>query len=140
MKSLVNGVSHGSRESVYRAALNSHTNAVEPAALRKGIPAAKALEQLAAVISIHWHLISGNPASEGEIRPTNLHHIANMLSARLRPCAAQFGKFMVPLRVRYSTAVEQSFEHIKVSTPRPGVGLGTPILYGRQRSQTKSSI
>jgi enoyl-CoA hydratase len=48
-----------------------------------------------------------------------------MLSAKLRPCASQFGKFMVPLRVRYSTAVEQSFEHIKVSTPRPGVGLGT---------------
>jgi enoyl-CoA hydratase len=47
-----------------------------------------------------------------------------MLAARLRPCATQFGKFALPLRVQYSSAAEKTYEHIKVSTPRPGVGLG----------------
>ncbi|EME41467.1 hypothetical protein DOTSEDRAFT_156340 [Dothistroma septosporum NZE10] len=44
-----------------------------------------------------------------------------MLASRLRPAVTQFGKFIVPLRACYST--ERSYEHIKVSTPRPGVGL-----------------
>ncbi|GIZ37765.1 hypothetical protein CKM354_000120100 [Cercospora kikuchii] len=47
-----------------------------------------------------------------------------MLASKLRPSATQFGRFMLPLRVRnYSSAQEQAYEHIKVSTPRPGVGL-----------------
>ncbi|PPJ58026.1 hypothetical protein CBER1_03836 [Cercospora berteroae] len=47
-----------------------------------------------------------------------------MLASKLRPSATQFGRFMLPLRVRnYSSAQEQTYEHIKVSTPRPGVGL-----------------
>ncbi|EGP88878.1 unnamed protein product [Zymoseptoria tritici ST99CH_1A5] len=46
-----------------------------------------------------------------------------MLASRLRPCATQFGKFALPLRVQYSSAAEKTYEHIKVSTPRPGVGL-----------------
>ncbi|WPH02178.1 putative enoyl-CoA hydratase [Acrodontium crateriforme] len=45
-----------------------------------------------------------------------------MLAARVRPCAT-FGKFMVPFRAKYSSAVGQTFEYIKVSTPKPGVGL-----------------
>jgi enoyl-CoA hydratase len=46
-----------------------------------------------------------------------------MLASRLRPCATHFGKFALPLR-QYSSAVEQkTYEYIKVSTPRPGVGL-----------------
>ncbi|KAF2210726.1 hypothetical protein CERZMDRAFT_99335 [Cercospora zeae-maydis SCOH1-5] len=47
-----------------------------------------------------------------------------MLASKFRPAATQFGRFMLPLRVRnYSSAPEQTYEHIKVSTPRPGVGL-----------------
>ncbi|KAH9844794.1 putative enoyl-CoA hydratase, mitochondrial [Teratosphaeria destructans] len=44
-----------------------------------------------------------------------------MLVHRVRPCAVQLGKFMTPLRACYSTA--KSYEYIKVSTPRTGVGL-----------------
>ena len=47
-----------------------------------------------------------------------------MLASRLRPCASQFGRYMQPLRVRnYSSVAEKSYEYIKVSTPRAGVGL-----------------
>ncbi|QIW95145.1 hypothetical protein AMS68_000663 [Peltaster fructicola] len=47
-----------------------------------------------------------------------------MLAARVRPCVSQFGKFIVPLRARYSsTAADGSFEFIKVSQPRNNVGL-----------------
>ena len=46
-----------------------------------------------------------------------------MLAARVRPCASQFGKFMVPLRVKYSSVTEQPFEYLKVTTPRNGVGM-----------------
>lgn len=46
-----------------------------------------------------------------------------MLANRVRPCASQFNKFIVPLRVRYSTPAETSYEHIQVSSPKPGVGM-----------------
>ncbi|KAI5360875.1 putative enoyl-CoA hydratase/isomerase, ClpP/crotonase-like domain superfamily [Septoria linicola] len=47
-----------------------------------------------------------------------------MLASKLRPSATQFGRFMLPLRIRtYSAATEKTYEHIKVSTPRAGVGL-----------------
>ncbi|KAK4495727.1 hypothetical protein PRZ48_012995 [Zasmidium cellare] len=46
-----------------------------------------------------------------------------MLASRVRPAATQFGKFIIPLRAQYSSAAPGSYEHIKVSTPRPGVGL-----------------
>ncbi|EMF11301.1 ClpP/crotonase [Sphaerulina musiva SO2202] len=47
-----------------------------------------------------------------------------MLASKLRPSATQFGRFMQPLRIRtYSSATETTYEHIKVSTPRAGVGL-----------------
>jgi enoyl-CoA hydratase len=47
-----------------------------------------------------------------------------MLASRLRPCAPQFGKFIMPLRARLqSTATEKQYEFLKVSTPRTGVGM-----------------
>ncbi|KAF7187941.1 putative enoyl-CoA hydratase [Pseudocercospora fuligena] len=50
--------------------------------------------------------------------------MASMLASKVRPCATQFGRFMLPLRTRnYSSITESTFEHIKVSTPRSGVGL-----------------
>ncbi|KAK5723110.1 hypothetical protein LTR17_013980 [Elasticomyces elasticus] len=45
-----------------------------------------------------------------------------MLAARIRPRASQFRNFLTPLRT-YSAAAEKSYEYIKVSTPRAGVGL-----------------
>jgi hypothetical protein len=53
-----------------------------------------------------------------------INRAATMLASRIaRPCARQTGRFIVPLRARYSSAVEASYEHIKVSTPRTGVAL-----------------
>merc|ERR1711977_191185 len=46
-----------------------------------------------------------------------------MLASRVRPAATQFSKFIVPLRARYATEATNSYEYIKVSTPRAGVGL-----------------
>ncbi|KAK4547625.1 hypothetical protein LTR36_000582 [Oleoguttula mirabilis] len=46
-----------------------------------------------------------------------------MLAARVRPCVSQFGRFATPLRAQYSAAAGKSYEYIKVSTPRTGVGL-----------------
>lgn len=55
-----------------------------------------------------------------------------MLASRFRPCASQFNKFIVPLRARYSSATEAQYEFVKVTTPRPGVGMSssppTPAL------------
>lgn len=55
-----------------------------------------------------------------------------MLASRFRPCASQFNKFIVPLRARYSSATEAQYEFVKVTTPRPGVGMSssppTPTL------------
>ena len=52
-----------------------------------------------------------------------------MLAARVRPCASQFTKFILPLRARYSTATEKQYEYLKVSVPRAGVGMSTITLY-----------
>ncbi|KAK5135223.1 hypothetical protein LTR08_005472 [Meristemomyces frigidus] len=46
-----------------------------------------------------------------------------MLASRVRPCAHQIGKVIVPLRAQYSSAAGKSYEYIKVSTPRTGVGM-----------------
>lgn len=46
-----------------------------------------------------------------------------MLASRFRPCASQFNKFIVPVRARYSSATEAQYEFVKVTTPRPGVGM-----------------
>lgn len=46
-----------------------------------------------------------------------------MLASRVRPCASQFNKFIVPLRARYSSAAEKQYEFLKVSVPRTGVGM-----------------
>merc|ERR1711977_347475 len=51
------------------------------------------------------------------------HGEAKMLASRVRPAATQFSKFIVPLRARYATEATNSYEYIKVSTPRAGVGL-----------------
>jgi len=53
---------------------------------------------------------------------------STMLAARIRPCVYQVGKFIAPLRT-YSTPAEKSYEYIKVSTPRAGVGLSTTSMH-----------
>ncbi|KAK0252749.1 hypothetical protein B0A54_00366 [Friedmanniomyces endolithicus] len=45
-----------------------------------------------------------------------------MLILKARPCAFHLGIFITPLRT-YSSVAEKSYEYIKVSTPRTGVGL-----------------
>jgi enoyl-CoA hydratase len=56
-----------------------------------------------------------------------------MLASRLRPCAPQFGKFIMPLRARLlSTATEKQYEFLKVSTPRTGVGMSMFDCYLQQ--------
>lgn len=45
-----------------------------------------------------------------------------MIASRWRLCASTIGRVTVPLR-SYSNASGKSYEHIKVSTPKPGVGL-----------------
>lgn len=54
-----------------------------------------------------------------------------MLASRVRPCASQFNKFIVPLRARYSSAAEKQYEFLKVSVPRTGVGMSmfSPFTY-----------
>lgn len=64
-----------------------------------------------------------------------------MLANRLRPCATQFGRFVVPLRVqRYSSVTEQSYEYIKVSTPRTGVAMSTSLctIVDARKKETES--
>lgn len=51
-----------------------------------------------------------------------------MLASRVRPCASQFNKFIVPLRARYSSAAETQYEFLKVSVPRTGVGMSMSRL------------
>jgi enoyl-CoA hydratase len=51
-----------------------------------------------------------------------------MLASRVRPCASQFNKFIVPLRARYSSAAEKQYEFLKVSVPRTGVGMSMSSL------------
>ncbi|KAK5169479.1 uncharacterized protein LTR77_005455 [Saxophila tyrrhenica] len=49
-----------------------------------------------------------------------------MLASRIaRPCVRQYGQFMQPLKVCYSStaATEKTYEYLKVSTPRTGVAL-----------------
>ncbi|TKA23349.1 hypothetical protein B0A50_07557 [Salinomyces thailandicus] len=48
-----------------------------------------------------------------------------MLASKIKPATTHFSKFITPLRTtsRYSTEATASYEHIKVSTPKPGVGL-----------------
>lgn len=68
---------------------------------------------------------------QGQAKPTQ--RLYTMLASKLRPSATQFGRFMLPLRTRnYSAATEKTYEHIKVSTPRAGVGLGSSIFYPMQ--------
>jgi len=45
-----------------------------------------------------------------------------MLASKVRPCAFHLGTLVTPLRT-YSSVAEKSYEYIKVSTPRTGVGL-----------------
>lgn len=76
----------------------------------------------------HWISSYNNVHTQATTGNTLVISLLTMLASRLRPCATQFGKFALPLRVQYSSAAEKTYEHIKVSTPRPGVGLGEHSL------------